>query len=114
MARGIMPARHRRVRSGPDRRVTHGAGGESARTLLLQVAGPESTAGGRAETAEAVERLHAAIGQLPASYREVITEVELCERPVAEVAAELGRSVGAVHMLRSRARDRLQELMRSG
>ena len=32
-------------------------------------------------------------------------------RPIAEVAAEMGRSSGAVHMLRARAHDRLRELL---
>jgi len=93
-------------------RVTQGAGGESARTLLLQVAGGDTTAGSRAVVAEEIERMRRAIARMPASYRRVIELVDLEERPVAEVAAELERSVGAVHMLRSRAHDRLGELLR--
>jgi DNA-directed RNA polymerase specialized sigma24 family protein len=42
----------------------------------------------------------------------VVEAVDLAERDVGEVAAELGRSRGAVHLLRSRAHRRLAELMR--
>jgi len=93
-------------------RVTHGGNGESARTLLLAVADAATTAGAAADRAEEIARLHRAIAELPASYRAVIEQVDLAERPVAEVAAGLQRSEGAVHMLRARARARLQELLR--
>ena len=42
---------------------------------------------------------------------EVIRLVDLEQKPFAEVANELDRSIGAVHMLRSRAHDRLRELL---
>ncbi len=102
----------RQKRSDARHRITHGAAGESARTLLLAVADGSVTAGGRASLAEEIERLHRAIAALPASYRAVIEHVDLAEQSVAEVARSLGRSEGAVHMLRARARDRLHELMR--
>jgi RNA polymerase sigma factor (sigma-70 family) len=94
-------------------RVTRGAGG-TAQTLLAGLAGSEATAGGLAAGREAVARLRAAIEALPESYARVVREVDLAERPVAEVAAVLGRSAGAVHMLRSRAHDRLRELLGGG
>ena len=91
-------------------RVTRGAG-ESAQTLLAGLAGEDATAGGLAAGREAVERLLQAIEALPESYARVVRAVDLAERPVPEVAGELGRSAGAVHMLRSRAHDRLRELL---
>ena len=106
----------RALQSGrrPDaaRRVTRGPEGESARTLLLRVAGTEATAGGQAAIAEQVQRMQQAIARLPKSYRNVIRLVDLEQRSFADAAAELERSVGAVHMLRSRAHDRLRELLR--
>ena len=92
--------------------MTQAPGGESARTLLLAVAGGDGTAGGRAALEEELGRLRSAIRKLPASYRTVVEEMDLAERPVAEVAEAMGRSRGAVHLLRSRAHDRLGELMR--
>lgn len=100
-----------RRRPDGDRRVTHGAGGESAHTLLLRVSDREATAGGRAVMAEQIQSMHDAIAQMPKSYRQVIRLVDLEQKPFAEVANELDRSIGAVHMLRSRAHDRLRELL---
>jgi RNA polymerase sigma factor (sigma-70 family) len=95
-------------------RITHGPAGESSRTLLLAVANPQTTASGRAAAAEQLARLHAAIAGLPASYRQVVEQIDLGERSVADVAGTLGRSEGAVHMLRARAHDRLRELLHGG
>ncbi|MHC4409258.1 MAG: RNA polymerase sigma factor [Planctomycetota bacterium] len=86
-------------------------GGTSAETLMATLVGGDATAGSIAAGREAVSRLRAAIARLPASYRRVVDELDLAERPVAELAAELGKSPGAVHMLRSRAHDRLKELL---
>ena len=61
--------------------------------------------------AEEVVRMRAAIARLPKSYRVVVEEMDLAEVPVQEMAARLGKSAGAVHMLRSRAHDRLRELL---
>ncbi|MEZ5963813.1 MAG: sigma-70 family RNA polymerase sigma factor [Planctomycetota bacterium] len=99
-------------RPDTDRRVTRGPDGESARTLLLQVADADATAGHRAAAAEQIARMHEAIARLPRSYRDVLRLVDLEQRSFAEAAAALERSVGAVHMLRSRAYDRLRELLR--
>ena len=94
-------------------RLTHGQSGESSRTLLLTIAGNETTASSRAAVEEQVARLHAAVVGLPASYRHVVEQVDLAERSVADVAGALGRSEGAVHMLRARAHDRLRELLKA-
>ncbi len=94
------------------RRVTSGQSGQSARTLLGLIAADASTAGLRASLKEQVSNLQDAIRRLPPSYRSVVQSVDLEERSVAEVAEELGRSPGAVHLLRSRAHDRLAELLR--
>ena len=92
-------------------RVTQGPEGESARTLIAALGGGGPTEGTRLADREAIARLHAALERLPETYRVVVTELDLAERGVGEVAEELGRSAGAVHMLRSRAHDRLRELL---
>lgn len=99
-------------RPDPHRRVTHAPGGESARTLLCAVVGTDATAGGRAALEEQIDRMRAAIRKLPRSYRTVVEQMDLAERGVAEVAEEMGRSRGAVHLLRARAHARLAELLR--
>lgn len=101
----------RKKRPDANHRITQGPAGQSSRTLLLAVAGDQQTAGGQAAMAEQVENLHRAIARLPKSYREVVQSYELDERPIEEIAENLGRSTAAVYMLRSRALDRLRELL---
>lgn len=57
--------------------------------------------------------LMAAISRLPPDYERVVGLYDLGGLPVSEVAAALGRSEGAVYMLRSRAHERLRELLSS-
>lgn len=111
--RDAIRALERDKRPNAHRRQTMAAGGGSARTLLQSIVGEEATGGGEASTREQLGILREAVGRLPASYRQVVEQVDLAERPVADVADEMGRSRGAVHLLRSRAHDRLQELLRS-
>ena len=47
--------------------------------------------------------LERAIGCLPPVYQTVVRMRDLEGRPVREAAAEVGRSEGAIHMIRSRA-----------
>ena len=101
----------REKRPDARRRVTRGPEGQSARTLLASILDETPTASGQVARREEVARLRAVIERLPESYRHVIEAVDLEERPVADVAVELGRRVGAVHMLRSRAHDRLRQLL---
>ena len=60
---------------------------------------------------EEVERIEAAIDQLPEDYRTVIALSRLANLSHAEVAAEMERSEGSVKMLLSRALARLSELL---
>ena len=96
---------------GAGRRRATRAGDTSAETLMGSLLDTDPTAGSVAAGREAASRLHAALEQLPASYRRIVDEVDLAERPVSEVAVELNKSAGAIHMLRSRAHDRLRELL---
>jgi len=60
---------------------------------------------------DAAGSLEAAIQRLPDDYQAAVRLYDLEGRPVSEVATAMGRSVGAVHMLRARAHDRLREFM---
>lgn len=102
---------NRDKRPDPRRRVTQGVEGESARTLFARVAGSDPSVTQAIARAEQVTRLREAIDRLPADYRFVVQEADLAERRVAEIAEEMGRSPGAVHLLRARAHDRLGELL---
>lgn len=93
-------------------RLTQGASGESSRTLLARVAQPDGPGSAtQLGVQESLERLMEAIEKLPETYRAVVRAMDLEERSVSDVSEELGRSPGAIHMLRSRAHDRLRDLL---
>ncbi len=92
-------------------RLTSGFNGESSQTLLQQLQGDLTGALTQLGQVEAVEKLMEAIGQLPSSYEAVVKALDLEEQSVDQYATELGKSAGAVHMLRSRAHDRLRDLL---
>lgn len=58
---------------------------------------------------EAHGALERAIEALPEDYAVAVRMYDLQGQTIADVAAALGRSTGAVHMLRARAHDRLRE-----
>ena len=109
--RDAIRALEREKRPDARRRQTRGPRGESARTLFARLCQTGASASGPAALEDEVARLHAAIEKLPASYRRVVRGLDLEEREVGDVAEELGRSRGAVHLLRSRAHGRLRELL---
>lgn len=76
--------------------------------MLCQTMGTPSRYAAKHEAARAV--LHA-VEQLPPPQRQVVEMYDLGGKPVSEVAAALGRSEGAVYLLRVRAHRRLAELM---
>lgn len=69
------------------------------------------TPSGTAAAKEAAQALEQVIARLPESYRSVIAAYDLERRPIEAVAAQLGRSEGAVYLLRNRAHRRLRELL---
>ncbi|MCB9858421.1 MAG: sigma-70 family RNA polymerase sigma factor [Phycisphaerales bacterium] len=62
---------------------------------------------------EACELLESSIRLLPDRYADVVRRYDLECQPIADVATALGKSAGAVHMLRARAHDRLREQLGS-
>jgi len=55
--------------------------------------------------------IEAALAKLPTAYAQAVRLYDLECRPIGEVAAAIGRSAGAVHMIRARAHERLGELL---
>jgi len=89
------------------------AGQESMVALVELLGATQSTPSRHAARDEGVRFLKAALGKLPADYLRVVTMLDLEGRPASEIATELGRSEGAIYMLRARAHDRLREHMGS-
>lgn len=82
-------------------------------TLLGNLTGTTGTPSRQVAQSEAKQLLERALAKLPRDYERVVRELDLEEHSPGEVAESLGRSKGAVHMLRARAHERLQELLGS-
>jgi RNA polymerase sigma factor (sigma-70 family) len=97
-------------RGGGRRRVTQ-AREDSCADLFERLGGVTRGPSRVAARAEACDVLGRAIEALPADYRRVVELYDLEQKPVDEVAAAVGRSAGAVYMLRARAHRLLGERM---
>jgi RNA polymerase sigma-70 factor (ECF subfamily) len=100
-------------RPSPQRRVSATVGADSF-VALFDVLSSSTTAPSR----HAVRRdnqaaLEGAIAGLSETYQTVVRLYDLEGRSPSEVASAMGRSVGAVHLLRIRAHDRLRERLGS-
>ncbi len=82
-------------------------------TLLGNLTGTTGTPSRHAARSEAEQLVERALAKLPRDYERVVRELDLEGRPPGDVAESLGRSKGAIHMLRARAHDRLRELLGS-
>lgn len=99
----------RHKRPDPARRIM-AIDGVDSYIGLLECLGVTTTTPSREVARRDTEAiLETAIGRLPDAYKTAIRLYDLEGRPVTEVAAEMSRSVGAVHMLRARAHDRLRQ-----
>ncbi|MBL8880054.1 MAG: sigma-70 family RNA polymerase sigma factor [Phycisphaerales bacterium] len=86
--------------------------GDQSTVALFDLLGVTSATPSRAAAVtEMKSSLDRALESLPHDYAEVIRAYDLEGLPVADVAAQLGRSPGAVHMLRARAHEQLRALL---
>jgi RNA polymerase sigma-70 factor (ECF subfamily) len=84
---------------------------ESFVALAEVLAQTSATPSRHVARAEAASVLSSTLERLPPDYRTVVTLYDLQGRSVQEVAQEMNRSAGAVHMMRARAHDRMRELL---
>ena len=103
----------RAKRPHPAKRVQPHGGDDSHVALLELLGGSSHTPSRDAAQREAVQLIENALDKLPTDYVTAVRLYDLEGRPVTEVATAMGRSVGAVHMLRARAHDRLRDLLGS-
>lgn len=99
----------RQKRPDPSRRVATPGGDESCLGLLEHLGVTTTTPSREVARLDAATAVRAAIGRLPEDYQTAVRLCDLEGRPVRDAATEMSRSVGAVHMLRSRAHDRLRQ-----
>jgi len=79
--------------------------------LLATIAGEGLTPSGESAQTERHQRLVEAIERLPPAHRLSIELFDLNGLPASEVAERLGRSIGAMHMVRARAHRMLREIL---
>lgn len=102
-------------RPDPRRRVSGGPASpeESAIAFIDMLSASGSTPSRIVGRGEAAGLLELALQRLPPDYERVVRLYDLSGNPAATVAAELGRSEGAIYMLRARAHDLLRDLLGS-
>lgn len=104
---------NRRKRPPPSRRVGAGAGHDS-HAALVELLGVTTTApSGVAARADAARAIESALLELPPDYARVVRLYDLEGQPASDVGAAMGRSVGAVLMLRARAHQHLRRKLGS-
>lgn len=100
----------RKKRPNPAQRLT--AGGHDSCVALIHLLGETHGTPSRHVAAREVSAiLTEMLERLPGDYGAVVRLYDLEGRDIANVAQTLGRSPGAVHMLRRRAHDRLREML---
>lgn len=103
----------RKKRPHPARRVQSPPGEESYVALIDLLGASGQSPSRHVAGNEAARILESMLEHLPPDYRTAIRLYDLEELSIEEVAEKMGRSRGAVHMLRARAHDRLRALLGS-
>jgi len=101
----------RQKRPSPTKRVHASSGDDSYVTLVERLGQTSATPSRHVARHEAAAVIDAALDRLPPDYARVIRLYDLQNREIAEVADEMQRSAGAIHMLRARAHERLRDLL---
>ncbi len=101
----------RAKRPSPRKRVTAGPSDESYVALVELMGATLTTPSIQAAKGEIKTALDAALDRLPPDYARVIRLYDLAGKNIEEVCAEMGKSQGAVFMLRARAHDRLKQVI---
>ncbi len=100
-------------RPSPVHRVTAANEDETCLNLVESLGVCSQTPSRVAAAKEARQLLQAALANLPPDHQEVIRRFDLAQDDPAQIAASLGRSIGAIYMLRARAHDRLRRILPS-
>jgi len=98
-------------RPAPRRRLANPLDEDGYSTVMDKLPASEPTPSRWAGRAEAKALIEAGLGRLPRDYERAIRLYDLDGQTIKDVAATMGRSPGAVHMLRQRGYDLLAELL---
>lgn len=102
-----------RAKRHPPGRQEPGDDGRGSCAKLMDALTGGSTPSQRASRNEACAAIEKALTHLPPDYQKVIRLYDLEGRTAREVSEAMGRTQGAVHMLRARAHDRLRQALGS-
>ncbi len=111
--RDAIRALERKKRPPPAQSMYAWGDDSSSSALLATLGHASSTPSRHAARDENAGILDGVLRKLPLDYQTAVQLVDLQGQTLAAAAASMGRSVGAVHMLRHRAHHRLRELMGS-
>ena len=111
--RDAIRALQRQKRPPPSGRIEPSQDSDSSSELFALLGVATTTPSRYVAREERIARLNAALDSLPDDYGRAVRLYDLDGLPIAEVARRMGRSGGAVHMLRARAHDRLREMLGS-
>ncbi len=100
-------------RPNPSKRVDNRSADESMIAMVEAVGVTVSTPSLATHKRDVVSFIHDAVSKLPPDYARVITMYDLQGRSIEEVVEELGRSKGAIYMLRARAHEHLRDVLGS-
>ncbi|MEM9373808.1 MAG: RNA polymerase sigma factor [Planctomycetota bacterium] len=100
-------------RPNPSKRIENRSQDDSMVAMVEAIGVTVSTPSLVAHKGEVVSVIQRAVSRLPDDYARVITMYDLQGRSIDEVVQELGRSKGAVYMLRARAHEHLKEVLGS-
>jgi RNA polymerase sigma-70 factor (ECF subfamily) len=101
----------RQKRPQPSKRIEAAATADSTWDLYAHLGVTTTTPSRHVTREERASHLNTALETLPEDYGQVVRLYDLKGLSIADVAQQMGRSAGAVHMLRARAHDRLRELL---
>ena len=101
----------RAKRPDPRKRLADKPAGESYAALVEVMGFTLTTPSVQAARGEMVTELDRALAKLPPDYEKVLRLYDLQGKDIDAVAADLGKSQGAVYMLRARAQERLAEVI---
>jgi len=101
----------RAKRPSPRKRVESGPSDESYVALVELMGVTLTTPSIQAAKGEIKTALDAALDRMPPDYARVIRLYDLAGRSIEDVATDMGKSHGAVFMLRARAHDRLKQTL---
>lgn len=93
------------------RQIVDVGGTESYTGLLNTLGATQSTPSLHAFRQEIRDDINAALRELPRDYERVVRMFDLEGCGAAEIAEQMGRSTGAVHMLKARAHEQLHALL---